>query len=68
MKTLLTLAIGLIAFSASADSSNFNCSAQAKNNRENSLCSSSLVSDATKLANNCPAQVRQKTSKDGTVQ
>jgi hypothetical protein len=68
MKTLLTLALSLIAFSASADSSNFNCSAQSKNNRENVLCSSSLVSDATKLANNCAAQVKQKVNKDGTVQ
>lgn len=67
MKTLLTLAISFLAFSAVAESSNFNCSAQSKNDRHNNPCASSLYTDAQKLALNCPAQVKQKINKDGIV-
>ncbi len=67
MKTLLILTISLVTISASAEGSNFNCSAMANQDRHNSLCNSSLLSDANKISLNCASQVKQKGKKSQTV-
>lgn len=53
MKTLITvLTISLISINSFA-STNFNCSAQMKGDRNNSICSNSLLSNTTKAKLNC---------------
>ncbi len=67
MKTLLFVSISIFLMNANATTSNFDCSNQLNGDRNNSICTSSLVSDAAKIKYNCAQAVKQQTQKEKAV-
>ncbi len=68
MKTLTFILISLFAVNVFASTGGFNCASQKNVGRDNSICGNSAVSNATKLAKNCPAQVKEKANSIKGVQ
>lgn len=68
MRTLTFILVSLFAVNVFASTGGFNCAAQANVGRDNTICGNSAVSNATKLAMNCPAQVKEKSKSVKGVQ
>lgn len=69
MKTLIFILASLFTANVMASTGKgYSCSMQGNYDKNSLICDNSLLSDDFKLANNCPAQVKQKAKKEQTVQ